>query len=339
MIFVKHLRDTLDQLLADHEEILLIGEDIKDPYGGAFKVTQGLSTKYPQRVISTPISEAGIVGIASGLALEGWRPIVEIMFGDFITLTFDQVINHISKYELMYNGKASCPVVIRTPMGGGRGYGPTHSQSLEKFFIGIPNFNVYALSLYHTPGEIFEYILQQKAPCLLLEHKLLYPQKMRLPQDGFIGKNICSASRNAGSLPVVSISPVPTDECNLTVLAYGFQAFSIEQLIQTFAINDEIFINLLVVSDLSHPDLHSIIASIQQTQNLLIIEESTQGGNWGNEVIATLSSDTDLLASIRCYQAHSLATVVPCSPKKEAAMLINSDKIEKIIKGIFHCKR
>jgi acetoin:2,6-dichlorophenolindophenol oxidoreductase subunit beta len=336
MIFVKYLRDTLDQLLAEHEEILLIGEDIKDPYGGAFKVTQGLSTKYPHRVISTPISEAGIVGIASGLALDGWRPIVEIMFGDFMTLTFDQVINHISKYERMYNGKVSCPVIMRTPMGGGRGYGPTHSQTIEKFFLGIPNFNVYALSLYLSPGRIFDHILQHTTPCLLVEHKLLYPQKMCLPHDGYIGNNICSVNENAGALPVVSISPVPIEECNLTVLAYGFQAYNVEQLIQTLAINDEIFIHLLVISDLSQPDIGAIIASIQRTRNLLIVEESTPGGTWGNEILATLSHSTDLLAHTRCYQAHSLADVIPCSPEKETAMLVNQDKIEKTIKGIFH---
>ena len=335
MIFVKHLRDTLDRLLAENEDILLLGEDLKDPYGGAFKVTKGLSTKYPRRVISTPISEAGIVGIAGGLALDGWRPIVEIMFGDFMTLTFDQVLNHISKYERMYNGKATCPVIIRTPMGGGRGYGPTHSQSLEKYFLGVPNFNVYALSPYCDPYEIFQHILAQSTPCLLVEHKLLYQQEMRLAQDGYIGENICTHNESETSLPIVSISAVPAEECNLTVLAYGYQACNVEQLIQPLAIDEEIFINLLVISDLSNVNMAAVVDSIRQTTRLLVVEESTQGGTWGNDLIAHLSCDTDVLAGSTCFRAHSRDTVIPCAPDKEAEMLTSKDTIEKTIKGIF----
>src|SRR4029079_18410075 len=106
---------------------LFIGEDILSPYGGAFKVARNLSTLFPDRVCSTPISEAAITGISNGLALAGFKPYVEIMFGDFVTLAMDQIVNHASKFHHMYNGKATCPVVIRTPMGGKRGYGPTHS--------------------------------------------------------------------------------------------------------------------------------------------------------------------------------------------------------------------
>jgi pyruvate/2-oxoglutarate/acetoin dehydrogenase E1 component len=335
MIFAKHLRETLARLLAENEHILMLGEDIKDPYGGAFKVTQGLSTQYPQRIISTPISEAGLVGIAAGLALDGRRPIVEIMFGDFMTLTFDQVVNHIAKYERMYNGKATCPVIIRTPMGGGRGYGPTHSQSLEKYFLGIPNFNVYALSLYLDPYEIFDYILRQETPCLLVEHKLLYPQEIRIAHNGFIGDNLCMLVGSGETLPIVSISPVPPEECDLTVLTYGFQAYNVEQLIQSFAIDDEIFINLLVVSDLSNVNIASVVASVKQTKKLLVVEESTGGGTWGNEIIAQLSCDTDVIAGSSCYRAHSLDTVVPSAHDKEAEMLMNKDTIEQTIKGIF----
>ncbi len=335
MIFAKHLRKTLARLLAENDDILMLGEDIKDPYGGAFKVTQGLSAQYPQRIISTPISEAGLVGIAAGLALNGWRPIVEIMFGDFMTLAFDQVVNHIAKYEQMYNGKATCPVIIRTPMGGGRGYGPTHSQSLEKYFLGVPNFNVYALSPYLDPHIVFNYVLQGVTPCLMVEHKLLYPQEIRIAQNGFIGDNLCFFDETGETLPIVSISPVPPEECNLTILAYGYQAYNVEQLIQPFAINDEIFINLLVISDLSKLDIASVVASVKQTKKLLVVEESTGGATWSNDVIAQLACETDVVAGRSYYRAHSLNTVVPCAHGKETEMLLNKDTIEQTIKGIF----
>ena len=141
------IRDALYKLLETQKEVLILGQDIIDPYGGAFKITKGLSSKYPERIISTPISEAGMVGLATGLAIDGFKPIVEIMFGDFIGLTFDQLLNHTSKYPQMFEGK-TCSVVIRTPMGGRRGYGPTHSQTIEKHFLGIPKLNVLAVNQF-----------------------------------------------------------------------------------------------------------------------------------------------------------------------------------------------
>ena len=129
--YVSSLNKSLHFLFDNHESVYLIGEDILDPYGGAFKVSSGLSTKHPKRVISTPISEAAITGLGIGLAIKGMRPIIEIMFGDFITLCADQIINGMSKFSWMYGEDISIPLVIRTPMGGRRGYGATHSQSLE----------------------------------------------------------------------------------------------------------------------------------------------------------------------------------------------------------------
>ena len=132
---IDSLNSALITALEKDEHVLIFGEDILDPYGGAFKVTRGLSSSFPDQVFTTPVSEAGIVGVASGLALRGFRPVVEIMFGDFVTLAADQVINHAAKFRYMYNDQVNVPVVIRTPMGGRRGYGPTHSQTMEKLFI------------------------------------------------------------------------------------------------------------------------------------------------------------------------------------------------------------
>ena len=153
------------RLLETDPRVVLLGEDLVDPYGGAFKVTRGLSTDFPDRVRSTPISEGAIAGVSAGLALAGYRPIAEIMFGDFLTLCFDQIVNHIAKYEAMYDGQATCPVIIRTPSGGGRGYGPTHSQSLEKHFLGVPHLRVVAASLVHDPGRVLRALLDQDSRC------------------------------------------------------------------------------------------------------------------------------------------------------------------------------
>jgi len=110
--------------LENDERVVIIGEDIESPYGGAFKVTQGLSHRFPVGVRNTPISESLIVGLGNGLALAGMGPVCEIMFVDFITLAADQLINSASKFRFMYNDQVQVPLIVRTPMGGRRGYGP-----------------------------------------------------------------------------------------------------------------------------------------------------------------------------------------------------------------------
>ena len=165
----------LHRALAADERVHLLGEDILDPYGGAFKVTKGLSTAFPDRVLTTPVSEAGIVGLATGMALRGLRPIVEIMFGDFTTLVVDQVVNHAAKFRSMYNQQVRVPLVIRTPMGGRRGYGATHSQSLEKLFLGVPGLRVLAPTAMADPGALLaDAVLGTEDPVLFVEHKILY---------------------------------------------------------------------------------------------------------------------------------------------------------------------
>jgi pyruvate/2-oxoglutarate/acetoin dehydrogenase E1 component len=134
MRVVESINRALHELMAADPRLVVLGEDITDPYGGAFKVTRGLSSAYRDRVWTTPISEGGIVGMAAGMALKGRPTIVELMFGDFIALAADQIINHATKFRWMYNDQVEVPMIIRAPMGGRRGYGPTHSQSLEKHF-------------------------------------------------------------------------------------------------------------------------------------------------------------------------------------------------------------
>ena len=123
--------------------------------GGHLKLHSGLSTNFPYRVLTTPISEVGFVGVAAGMALRGLRPVVEIMFGDFITLIADQLINHIAKFRWMYNDQVSLPMVIRTPMGGRRGHGPTHSQTLEKIILGVPGLQVISPAAFALAGWIW----------------------------------------------------------------------------------------------------------------------------------------------------------------------------------------
>lgn len=179
------LTSGLERAMRADSRVHFVGEDILDPYGGAFKVSKGLSTAFPDRVWTTPISELAITGISVGLAMRGLRPVAEIMFGDFLTLAADQLINHAAKFPWMFNGGVTVPLVVRAPMGARRGYGATHSQSLEKHFLGVPGLWVVAPSVAGDPGRLLEQcILGTDEPVLFIESKTCYARALVSCPDG-----------------------------------------------------------------------------------------------------------------------------------------------------------
>jgi pyruvate/2-oxoglutarate/acetoin dehydrogenase E1 component len=323
VIFAKALNEALHHILCRDPRVVVLGEDIADPYGGAFKISRGLTTAFPDRVRTTPVSEGAIAGLSAGLALSGFRPFAEIMFGDFVTLCFDQLLNHIAKYEAMYAGKATCPVVIRAPMGGHRGYGPTHSQSIEKHFVGIPHLRVVAASLVHDPIAVFEDFLRHDSPVLYVEHKLLYPQHLAIAKD---------TDATPGMLPTVSISQVPREECSLTVVAYGYEAVLCAKVLEKLAIEEEIFAELLVPAQIAPMDWAPIERSVRVTKSLLTVEEGTAGWSWGTEAAAVINKR--LFGQLRrpVEVLASEPTVIPGAKRLEAEMLVGARQIEAAVR-------
>ena len=330
MIYARAVGDALRDALTADPRVVLLGEDIVDPYGGAFKVTRGLSSQFPTRVRATPISEGAIAGVAAGLAMAGYRPIVEIMFGDFLTLCFDQIVNHIAKYQAMYDGAVACPVIIRTPSGGGRGYGPTHSQSLEKHFLGIPHLRVVAGSLWHEPEHLFAGFLADDTPVLHVEHKLLYPLPVgagsATPCEAFTEEGA------AGMLPTKSFRLVDRSQCTLTVIAYGYQAELVRRTIATLALEEEVFAELLVPAQLSPIDWEPLERSAAVTGSVLTVEEGTAGWSWGTEVAAELGRR--VFGRLRRAPAvlASSADVIPSAPAREAQALVGEGHIRAAIR-------
>jgi pyruvate/2-oxoglutarate/acetoin dehydrogenase E1 component len=332
MIFARELNSTLHALLDADDRVVVLGEDIADPYGGAFKVTRGLTTAHPDRVLTTPVSEAAMTGIAAGLALSGYRPIMEVMFGDFITLTFDQVVNHIAKYRAMYNGKVTCPVIIRIPSGGHRGYGPTHSQSLEKHFLGVPHLVVAAASLYHDPGAVFRHLLAGDDPAIFVEHKLLYAEQLSLPQDGHVGQLLAREAGSIGSLPTVHLSAVPAAACSVSVLAYGYHALLAARVLERLALEEEIFAELIVPAQLSPIDWGPIEASVGRTGSLVTIEEGTAGWSWGAEVASEIGRRRFGRLRRPVEVVASAPTIIPGARRLEQQMLVGTAAIEDAIR-------
>jgi 2-oxoisovalerate dehydrogenase E1 component len=264
--------------LADDSNVLLLGEDIRSPYGGAFKATRGLSNDFSDRVINTPISEAGIVGIANGLALGGRRPVVEIMFGDFLGLCFDQLLNHAAKFRGMYNGRVSSAIVVRTPMGGGRGYGPTHSQNLEKHFAGIPGLRVVVLHGRARIAALYATLRDSVEPTLIVENKLLYRERgdAALP-PGY------EELETTAPFPTTLLRPAAAPD--LTLVAFGRMSTLAEQVAAELQA-EEIVIEIVLPLSVSPFDARPLLESVARTGRLVVIEEGAAHFDLASEVIA-----------------------------------------------------
>ena len=236
-----------------------IGEDIADPYGGAFKVTKGLSNDFPGYVMNTSISEAGLIGIAIGMALMGTKSFAEIMFGDFMTNSFDQLISNASKMHHMYAFQATVPLRIRTPMGGKRGYGPTHSQSLEKHFLGIDNVGVIALSSLLNPVPIIEETNFMNCPLVILESKSDYGKFLWVDN----ATNISSIeTKPFGALKLSPIVETPT----ITLVSYGESARHIADNLELFFIETDHIVELICLTQLHPLDINLIDKSIKKNK-------------------------------------------------------------------------
>ncbi len=273
----------LDHLLKHYPDTLLLGEDLHDPYGGAFKVTQGLSTAYPGRVISTPISEAGITGAAIGLAMDGFRPILEIMFADFLSLCMDQLYNHAVKFPGVFP-EVTVPLIIRTPSGGRRGYGPTHSQSPENIFTAIPGLTVLYGSQRHEVAKLLvDCARRWPYPTLFLEHKLLYGEKMDaadyevLPAD---------PDDIAAHLFPTLLRRRP--DADLTIVTYGGMLPVVEEAAQRLEDEEELTVDIVVPSLLSPLPHRTLLAHLMRTERVVIAEESHHEFGIGAEIAARL---------------------------------------------------
>jgi pyruvate/2-oxoglutarate/acetoin dehydrogenase E1 component len=315
------LNSALERMLREDESVVILGEDLLDPYGGAFKVTRGLSAKFPGRVLTTPVSESGFAGVAAGMAMRGLRPIVEIMFGDFLMLASDQLLNYISKCQWIYNGQASVPLVIRTPMGGRRGYGPTHSQSLEKHFIGMPGLTVVAANAFCDPGELLRNAtLADPGPVLFIEHKLLYARPLRLaPIAGRLGD--LHARRSSDLYPTVTLSFDPFQKADVTLVAYSYMAELAEQAAQQLLMEEEIFCEIVVPARISPLDLAPVLDSLQRSGALIVCEEGTQTAGWGAEVIAGVSAESFSLLRYPPQRVAARDLPIAASRRLEAATL------------------
>lgn len=326
MRIAENLNRALHDLLAGNPGLHLLGEDIADPYGGAFKVTKGLSTRFPDRVLPTPLSEGGIVGVAAGLALAGDGAIVEIMFGDFVALAFDQIVNFASKSVSMYGRRVPMPLLVRCPMGGGRAYGPTHSQSLQKHFVGVPGLVLHEMSPFHDNGPLLAAILDRGEPTLFFEDKRLYTRRM------FEGGTVDDLFSYDFPVPgVARVFAGEAEETDCVMIAPGGVAHQALSAARTLLVEREIFCQVLVPSRLYPFDLEPLLPSLKGARLICIAEESTAGGTWGSEISQRVHEELWHELSRPVLLVHSKGSVIPASAHLEKDVLLQDGTIREAI--------
>jgi pyruvate/2-oxoglutarate/acetoin dehydrogenase E1 component len=272
--YLEAVREALMQEMRRDPEVFLIGEDI-GVYGGAFGVTRGMLEEFgPERIRDTPISEAAIAGAATGAALMGMRPVMEIMFMDFLTISMNQLVNQAAKIRFMFGGKASIPMVIRAPAGSGTGAAAQHSQSLEAWFIHTPGIKVVAPATPHDVKGLLVTAIRDDNPVLFMEHKLLYRAQGPVPEELY-------------SIPLGQ-AQVRREGRDLTALAYSIMVPRALEAAEELAA-EGIDLEVVDLRSLKPLDRETVVRSVSKTGRVLILHESPQTGGFGGELAAVVA--------------------------------------------------
>jgi len=271
--YVQAITEALREEMLRDERVFLIGEDIGRT-GGVFGATRGLWEQFgPQRVRQTPISENTIIGVATGAAMMGFRPVAEIMYFSFITLAMDQIYNQLVKLRYLSNGTLTVPVVIRTQGGGGRGKGPQHSDSLEAWFCHMPGLKVAIPSTPYDAKGMLKAAIRDDNPVLFIENAILYNLKGEIPEEDYL-------------VPLGKANLV-REGTDVTILAYSrmvHEALKAAETLSELGISAEV-IDLRTLVPL---DMDTILQSCKKTGRVLVVHEAYRRGGVGAEIAALI---------------------------------------------------
>jgi pyruvate/2-oxoglutarate/acetoin dehydrogenase E1 component len=312
------LRQAINEALHEEMEadprVFLLGEDVIDPWGGTFRVTAGLSTRFGlERVRETPISEAAIVGCALGAALLGMRPVAEIMFLDFATQAMDQIVNQAAKLRYMTGGQTSVPLVIRVAGGAGRASAAQHSQSLEAWFTHVPGLKVVMPATPYDAKGLLKAAIRDPDPVIFIEHKMAYTLKGDVPAEEY--------------LVPLGVADVKRSGKDLTVIATSRQVLRALEAAEVVAREDGYDVEVVDPRTLYPLDRGTILASVHKTHRALIVHEAAKRGGWGAEMVALITEEAfdDLDAPV--VRVAGRNTPIPFAPAMEEFVIPSVDDI------------
>ncbi len=313
LTFAQSIAETLRKLLQEDDRVFLMGEDI-GRYGGAFRLTEGFLDEFgPDRIVETPISEGLIMGAAVGAAMRGLKPVVEIMFMDFITLCIDQILNHGAKFPEMFAGQVTVPVTVRTPSGGGRGYGPTHSQSLESLLAAIPGISIAAPSTPQDACALLKTAVASETLTVFMEGKTLYASTGEVDLDCDpvpFGKGIIVREGN-----------------DITVTAYSRMVPEALKAAEFLEKQENISCEIIDLRTVKPLDIDLIAGSVEKTGRLITVEECSLFGGIGGEIASQVFERVYFSLDGPVKRVAALDGPIPASIPAEKRHLPDAEKI------------
>jgi 2-oxoisovalerate dehydrogenase E1 component beta subunit len=308
--YIEAITQAMAEEMARDERVFLIGEDV-GAYGGAFKTSAGILDKFPGRVIDTPISEAAIVGAASGAALMGMRPIAEMQFIDFITCAYDMLVNFTATNRYLYG--RSCPIVVRGPAGAGTHGGPFHSLSPEAMFMNRPGLKIVSPGTAYDAKGLLKAAIRDDDPVLFIEHKYLYRRiKEELPTDDYIVPIGKANIRRRGK--------------DLTIITWGAMLYVADEAAEALA-KDGVSAEIVDLRSILPFDEEAILTSVAKTNRVIILHEAPLTGGAGAEFAARIAEKAFDYLDAPVKRVASLDVPTPYSPPLEAFYLPNRDKV------------
>ncbi len=319
------VREAMVGSMRENEEVFLMGEDV-GVYGGAFGVSRGMFEEFgEERVVDTPISEAGYVGLCTGAALVGMRPIAEIQFSDFMTHCMDQLVNQAAKIRYMFGGEGRVPMVVRTPGGAGTGAAAQHSQSLEAWFVHTPGLKVVMPSTPYDAKGMLLSAIDDENTVIFYEHKLLYNKKGMVPEEPYrVPLGEANVTREGGDVTIVTAG-----------LMHHYALEAAEALA-----DGGVEAEVVDLRTLSPMDDGAVRRSIEKTGRLVVVEEDVKTAGWGAEVISRIVEGESFYSLDRAPARVAGADVpIPYNRDLEAHVRPTPEKVVEAVRSLVDARR
>ena len=318
IMYREAVRDALREEMLRDPHVFLIGEDLREPWGGTYKATQGLSTEFgDERVLNTPISEEAIIGVTLGAALTGLRPVAELMYFDFVMRCMDAVANQVAKVRYMSGGQARVPLVIRTQGGGGRSSAAQHGNSLESWICNVPGLFVVMPATPYDAKGLLKTAIRLDDPVFFIEHKMLYMTKGLVPDEEYtIPLGVADIKRKGKDVTIVATS---------RMLLFALETAA---QLETENVSAEVIDPRTLVPF----DEETILESLHKTNHLVVVSEGVERCGWAAEVVALAQKKgfSDLDAPIERVCTRNVP--LPFQPELEKYVLPSANDIAHAVK-------
>jgi pyruvate/2-oxoglutarate/acetoin dehydrogenase E1 component len=316
MKYREALRAALQEEMERDESVFCVGEGIGER-GGSYKVTEGLLAQFGAgRVLDTPLSEAGFVGLGVGAAIAGQRPVVEMLFIDFLLLAMDQVVNQAAKYRFMSGGEGRVPLVIRTQGGTGNSLAGQHSQSLEALYYHIPGLKVVMPSTPHDAKGLLKTAIRDDDPVIFIEHKLLYMTEGEVADDPFVIPFGQADIKRAGS--------------DVTLVTWSHMVLKSLQAAEELA-SEGISTEVIDLRTLVPMDIACVLDSVKRTGHLVIAQEAIKRGGVGSDIAAMVAEQAFESLRAPIARVAGINTVIPFNLALEKASV---PQVADIVAGV-----